>query len=36
MNYYNEIKEYSKKLTQDLGKGYTPTNLKYYRKFYTF
>ena len=27
------IKEYSKKLTNELGKGYTITNLKYMRKF---
>ena len=30
------IKEYSKRLTQELGKGYTETNLKYFRKFYNF
>ena len=30
------IKEYSKKLTKDLGKGYTETNLKYFRQFYAF
>ena len=30
------IKEYSKRLTNDLGKGYTETNLKYFRKFYIF
>ena len=30
------IKEYSKRLTSELGKGYTETNLKYYRKFYLF
>lgn len=28
------IKEYSKKLTEELGKGYTITNLKYMRQFY--
>ena len=28
------IKEYSKKLTKELGKGYSTTNLKYMRKFY--
>ena len=28
------IKEYSKKLTNELGKGYTTTNLKYMRQFY--
>ena len=28
------IKTYSQKLTQELGKGYTPTRLKYYRRFY--
>ena len=28
------IKEYSRRLTNDLGKGYTVTNLKYMRKFY--
>ena len=32
----NLIKEYSKKLTKELGKGYTTTNLKYYRQFYIF
>ncbi len=30
------IKEYSKRLTQELGKGYTETNLKYFRQFYIF
>ena len=30
------IKEYSKKLTNELGKGYTETNLKYFRQFYIF
>lgn len=30
------IKEYSKKLTTELGKGYTETNLKYFRQFYSF
>ena len=30
------IKEYSKKLTNELGKGFTETNLKYYRQFYYF
>ena len=30
------IKEYSKKLTIELGKGYTTTNLKYMRQFYIF
>ena len=30
------IKEYSKKLTEELGKGYTETNLKYFRQFYIF
>jgi len=30
------IKEYSKKLTSELGKGYTVTNLKYMRQFYMF
>jgi len=30
------IKEYSKRLTQDLGKGYSTTNLKYMRKFFIF
>lgn len=30
------IKEYSKKLTKELGKGYTETNLKYFRQFYFF
>ena len=28
------IKEYSKKLTNELGKGYSPTRLKYIRRFY--
>lgn len=28
------IKELSKKLTNDFGKGFTPTNLKYIRRFY--
>ena len=28
------IKEYSRRLTSELGKGYTQTNLKYMRKFY--
>lgn len=28
------IKEYSQKLTNDLGKGYSPTRLKYIRRFY--
>ena len=28
------IKEYSKKLTSDLGKGYTQTRLRYFRRFY--
>ena len=30
------IKEYSKRLTKELGKGYTETNLKYFRQFYLF
>ena len=30
------IKEYSKKLTSELGKGYSVTNLKYMRQFYLF
>ena len=30
------IKEYSKKLTNELGKKYSTTTLKYYRLFYTF
>lgn len=30
------IKEYSKRLTLELGKGYSETNLKYFRKFYLF
>ena len=30
------IKEYSKRLTIELGKGYTETNLKYFRQFYLF
>ena len=28
------IKEYSKKLTNDLGKGYTQSRLRYFRRFY--
>ena len=28
------IKEYSKKLTSELGKGYTQTRLRYFRRFY--
>ena len=30
------IKKYSEKLTKELGKGYTETNLKYRRQFYLF
>ena len=30
------IKEYSKRLTSEFGKGYTQTNLKYFRQFYIF
>lgn len=30
------IKEYSIKLTNELGKGYSTTNLKYMRQFYLF
>ena len=30
------IKEYSRRLTNELGKGYTETNLKYFRQFYAF
>ncbi len=30
------IKEYSRRLTEELGKGYTETNLKYFRQFYIF
>lgn len=30
------IKEYSTRLTSELGKGYTETNLKYFRQFYLF
>ena len=30
------IKEYSRRLTSELGKGYTETNLKYFRQFYFF
>ena len=30
------IKEYSKRLTSELGKGYSIQNLKYMRKFYQF
>ena len=30
------IKEYSEKLTRELGKGYTPNNLRYFRQFYHF
>ena len=28
------IKEYSKKLTQEIGKGYTQSRLRYFRRFY--
>ncbi len=28
------INNYSKRLTKELGKGYTPTRLKYYRRFF--
>ena len=28
------IKEYSKKLTNELGKGYTQSRLRYFRRFY--
>ena len=28
------IKEYSKRLTEDLGKGYTQSRLRYFRRFY--
>ena len=28
------IKKYSEKLTKELGKGYTPTRLRYYRRFF--
>ena len=36
--HYDEgiIKEYSTRLTGELGKGYTETNLKYFRQFYLF
>ena len=30
------IKEYSKRLTNEFGNGYTMTNLKYFRQFYVF
>ena len=30
------IKKYSVRLTNELGKGYTETNLKYFRQFYIF
>ena len=30
------IKEYSKRLTNELGKGYSTRNLKYIRKFYLY
>ena len=30
------IKKYSIKLTNELGKGYSETNLKYYRQFYLY
>ena len=30
------IKEYSKRLTKELGKGYAISNLKYFRQFYEF
>ena len=35
-NNYGEgiINKYSKQLTIELGKGYTPTRLRYYRRFY--
>ena len=35
-NNYGEgiIKEYSKKLTNELGKGYTQSRLRYFRRFY--
>lgn len=35
-NHYGDgvIKNYSKRLTSELGKGYTQTRLKYFRKFY--
>ena len=29
------VKEYAEKLTKELGKGYTTTNLKNMRKFYS-
>ena len=29
-----KIKEYSKRLTSEFGKGYTPTRLRYFRRFY--
>ena len=32
----NLIKEYSKRLTKELGKGYSTRNLKLMRKFYLF
>ena len=37
-NQYGEsiINQYSNKLTKELGKGYTPTNLRYMRQFYIF
>ncbi len=30
------IKEYSKKLTEEFGKGYTESNLRYFRQYYHF
>ena len=30
------IKEYSKRLTKEFGKGYTETNLRYFRQYYYF
>ena len=30
------IKEYSKRLTSEFGKGYTQTRLKYFRRFYNY
>ncbi len=36
VKHYGEgiIKEYSKRITEDLGKGYTQSRLRYFRRFY--
>lgn len=33
---YKKIKDYSKSLTNELGKDYTQTNLRYLKQFYLF